>query len=120
MTSDTGLVVLQLESAAGLEEVERIAAVDGVDVLWIGHNDLTTSLGIPGEFESPVYVAAVDRILAACEAAGKPLGILVGSIEDGRRYRDWGFRCIAFGLDVQLYEDALRAGIDTLRGSTSS
>ena len=54
-------------------------------------------------------------ILAACEAAGKPLGILVGSVEDGRAWLERGFRCIAFGLDTWLYEDALRTGLAALR-----
>lgn len=111
------MVILLIETAGGLAEVERIAAVEGVDLLWIGHFDLTTSLGIPGEFGNPIFHDAVDRILAACEAAGKPLGIMVGNVEDGRAWLERGFRCIAYGLDAWLYEDALRAGLDALRGS---
>ena len=48
-----GLLIAQIETVAGLEHVERIAAVDGIDVLWIGHFDLTNSLGIPAEFDTP-------------------------------------------------------------------
>ncbi len=111
------MVIVQIESTAGLEAVERIAAVDGVDLLWIGHFDLTASLGVPAEFESPAFQAAVDRILAACEAAGKPLGIMVASVEDGRRWLERGFRCVAYGVDAWLYEDALRKGLAALRGA---
>jgi 2-dehydro-3-deoxyglucarate aldolase/4-hydroxy-2-oxoheptanedioate aldolase len=109
------MVIVQIESLAGLEEVEAIARVDGVDLLWIGHFDLTASLGIPGDFENPVFEAAVDRVLAAGAAAEKPVGLMVGSVEDGRKFRDRGFRCLAYSLDVWLYEDALRAGISALR-----
>lgn len=109
------MVIVQIETLAGLEEVEAIARVDGIDLLWIGHFDLTASLGIPGDFESPVFCAAVDRVLAAGEAAGKPVGLMVASVDDGRRFLELGFRCLAFGIDAWLYEDALRNGIATLR-----
>jgi 2-keto-3-deoxy-L-rhamnonate aldolase RhmA len=111
------MVIAQIESLSGLEEVERIAAVDGIDVLWIGHYDLTASLGVPGHFESPVFEQAVDRIVAACEAAGKPAGIMVANIEEGRRWLGRGFRCVAYGLDAWLYEEALRTGLAALRNA---
>jgi 2-keto-3-deoxy-L-rhamnonate aldolase RhmA len=109
------MVIVQIETLAGLEEVEAIARVDGVDLLWIGHFDLTASLGIPGDFESPVFHAAVDRVLTAGAAAGKPVGLMVASVEDGRAFLERGFRCIAYGIDAWLYEDALRSGIAALR-----
>jgi 2-dehydro-3-deoxyglucarate aldolase/4-hydroxy-2-oxoheptanedioate aldolase len=108
------LVIAQIETAAGVENVEAIAAVDGIDVLWIGHFDLTASLGIPGEFESPRFREAVDRVLAACLHAGKPLGIMVTTPQDGLRVREEGFRAIGYG-DIWLFENALRAGIEAVR-----
>jgi 2-keto-3-deoxy-L-rhamnonate aldolase RhmA len=110
------MVIVQIETLSGLEEVEAIARVDGIDLLWIGHFDLTASLGIPGEFDSPVFRTAVDRVLAAAEAGGKPVGLMVASVDDGRRFLELGFRCLAFGIDAWLYEDALRAGIAAVRG----
>jgi 2-dehydro-3-deoxyglucarate aldolase/4-hydroxy-2-oxoheptanedioate aldolase len=110
------LVIVQIESVAGLEEVEAIAKIDGIDLLWIGHFDLTASLGVPGDFDSPLYTAAVDRVVAAAEAAGKPVGLMAATVDDARRYLDLGFRCIAYGIDAWLYEEALRAGIGALRG----
>jgi 2-keto-3-deoxy-L-rhamnonate aldolase RhmA len=110
------MVIVQIETLAGLEEVEAIAQLDGIDLLWIGHFDLTASLGIPGDFESPGFEAAVERVLAAGAAAGKPVGLMVASVEDGRRFLELGFRCLAYGIDAWLYEDALRAGIVALRG----
>ncbi len=110
------LVIVQIETLAGLEEVEAIAGVDGVDLLWIGHFDLSAALGVPGDFDSPAFEAAVDRVLAAGEAGGKPVGLMVASVEDGRRFLERGFRCLAYGIDAWLYEDVLRAGISALRG----
>jgi 2-dehydro-3-deoxyglucarate aldolase/4-hydroxy-2-oxoheptanedioate aldolase len=108
------LVILQVETAAGVEHVEEIAAVDGVDLLWVGHFDLSTSLGAPGEFTAPAYERAVDRILAAADAAGKPVGIVSGTVEDARAALERGFRCIGYMIDVWIYEDALRAGLAQL------
>jgi hypothetical protein len=59
-------VVVMIETATGLENVEAIAQVPGVDVLWVGHYDLTASLGIPGDFENPTYIEALESIVKAC------------------------------------------------------
>ena len=109
------IVLVQIETAAGLDAVEEIAAVDGIDVLWIGHFDLTASLGIPGDFSNRRYHEAVDRIVAAGTAAGKPVGMVCGSPEEGRGLVERGFRILAYSIDVILYEDAVRAGLDELR-----
>jgi 2-dehydro-3-deoxyglucarate aldolase/4-hydroxy-2-oxoheptanedioate aldolase len=105
------LVLVQVETAAGLERVDEIAAVDGVDVLWIGHFDLTASLGIPGEFASHRYHEALDRVLAAGKAHGKPVGMVCGSVEEGVALLDRGFRLLAYSIDVLLYLEAVRSGI---------
>lgn len=109
------IVLVQIETAAGLDAVEEIAAVDGIDVLWIGHFDLTASLGIPGDFSNRRYHEAVDRIVAAGTAAGKPVGMVCGSPEEGRGLVERGFRILAYSIDVILYEDAVKAGLDELR-----
>jgi len=109
--NDETLVILQIETAEGLEAVEEIAAVDGVDLLWIGHFDLSTSLGIPGGFDSADYQKAVDRILAA----GKPVGIVCGSVAEARDALERGFRCVGYSFDIWLYENALHEGLAELR-----
>jgi 2-dehydro-3-deoxyglucarate aldolase/4-hydroxy-2-oxoheptanedioate aldolase len=110
------LVLVQIETALGLDAVEEIAAVEGIDILWIGHFDLTASLGIPGEFESTRYSDAVDRVLAAGAAAGKPVGMVCGSPEEGAALVERGFRILAYSLDIVLYQDAVEAGLVALRG----
>ena len=110
------LVLAQIETALGLDAVEEIAAVQGIDILWIGHFDLTASLGIPGDFESTRYSDAVDRVLAAGAAAGKPVGMVCGSPEEGAALVERGFRILAYSLDIVLYQDAVEAGLDALRG----
>lgn len=108
------LLFAMVETAAGVEHVDEIAAVAGIDLIWIGHGDLTTSLGIPGEYDDPRYLGAVDRIFAAARAHGKPVGMLAASAEDGRRIAERGFRCIGFA-DRSLYERALSEALAAAR-----
>ena len=65
------LVIAMIETKRGLENVEAIAAVPGVDVLWLGHFDLSNFLGIPGQFDSPVFQEAVRRVAAAARKHGR-------------------------------------------------
>ncbi|HEX5849566.1 MAG TPA: aldolase/citrate lyase family protein [Rubrobacter sp.] len=113
--NDETLLIAQIETTDGIENVEEIAAVDGVDVLWIGHNDLTNSIGIPGQFDHPDYLRAVDRFLEACADNGKAPGIMSTSVEEARSQLDQGFRCVAYWGDIWLYASVLREGIERIR-----
>lgn len=72
---DSTLVVCMIETREGLENVEEIAAVDGIDVIHVGSNDLLTGLGMPGAFGSPEHIAALDRIITATKAHDKIPGV---------------------------------------------
>jgi len=109
------LVIAQIESERGLAEVEAIAATPGIDVLWLGHFDLTNFLGMPGEFESPVYLQAVKTIVAAAQRHGKGLGFMAADAIWAKRYRDYGFNMIAAGLDQTLLQSAIRAALAPVR-----
>jgi 2-keto-3-deoxy-L-rhamnonate aldolase RhmA len=109
------MTLVQIETAAGLDAVDEIAAIDGIDVLWIGHFDLSASLGVPGDFEGATFRGAVDRILDAGARAGTPVGMVCGSVEEGRALLARGFRLLAYSIDIWIYEDAVRAGIAGLR-----
>jgi 2-keto-3-deoxy-L-rhamnonate aldolase RhmA len=105
----------QIETATGLSNVEEIAAVPGVDCLWIGHFDLSASMGIPGEFDNPRYTQAVSRIIDAAQANKLSLGHLVPTVAEGVRLNKLGFDFICYNGDVWLFQAALAAGIDELR-----
>ncbi len=109
------LVIAQIESERGLAEVEAIAATPGIDVLWLGHFDLTNFLGIPGEFESPKYLDAVRAIVAAARRHGKGLGFMAADAAWAKRYRELGFNMIAAGLDSSLLQSAIRDTLKALR-----
>src|SRR5262249_35804136 len=65
------LLIAQIETERGLDNVDEIAAADGIDVLWIGQNDLTNFLGIPGQPDHPKYLSAVQRVLEVARRNGK-------------------------------------------------
>lgn len=88
------LVVVHIESAAGVEAVEQLAAVDGVDVLLVGALDLSHDLGCPGELADPRVTACVDRIAHAAVASGKALGAVVADAHGMEAWLDRGARYV--------------------------
>lgn len=102
------LVIAQIETERGLDNVEAIAAVEGIDVLWLGHFDLTNFLGIPGDFANPIYDKAVKRIVAAGRAHKKGLGFMAASAEWARDYTARGFNMLAAGTDQALLAAGVR------------
>ncbi|MBM3956814.1 MAG: aldolase, partial [Gemmatimonadetes bacterium] len=117
--NDEGLVVALIETGRGVENVEAIAAVDGIDVLGLGHFDLTNSLGIPAQFDHPDYLAAVGRVSEACRRHGKAAGFMASSVEEAAMMLDKGFRFLAYWGDIWLYKQALGQGIAGVRAETA-
>ena len=73
--NENTLVVCMIETQEGLDNVDSIAAVEGVDVIHVGSNDLMTSLGKPGAYGTPAHMAALDKVFAAAKKHGKVPGI---------------------------------------------
>jgi 2-keto-3-deoxy-L-rhamnonate aldolase RhmA len=113
---DRTLVIAQIETTEGLDNVEAIAATPGIDVVWPGHFDLTNFMGIPGQFQHPEYLAAIHRIVAAARANEKVAGFGAPDQTFARDYWAYGFRIMSYGWDHGMYRDHLKAGIDTLKG----
>ena len=111
----TLLSILQIESAEGVRNVEEVAAVDGVDVLFIGPMDLSTSLSVFRQYDHPLFVDAVAKTIEAAQRHGRALGILLGTPADYRKYYDLGFRFIMYGTDVLFLRDAAQAAARALR-----
>lgn len=109
------LVIAQIETERGLECVEDIAAVDGIDVLWVGHFDLTNFLGIPGQFDHPDYLAALDRVVAAGRKAGKGLGFMPADKAWAEQYAALGFNMLAVGTDHGILMSGVKAILEDVR-----
>jgi 2-keto-3-deoxy-L-rhamnonate aldolase RhmA len=109
------LVIAQIETERGLAEVDAIAATPGIDVLWLGHFDMTNFLGIPAQFDNPKYVKAVEAVVAAGRKHKKGLGFMAADADWARRYREYGFNMFAAGLDHTLLQAAIRQALAPLR-----
>ncbi|MFT4285573.1 MAG: aldolase/citrate lyase family protein, partial [Protaetiibacter sp.] len=115
---DTDTVVIaQIEDREGLENAAEIAAVDGIDVLWVGDGDLSTSLGIPGRLADPEFVAALDAVASAAARAGKSAGITTADPAFAAECWGRGFDVICCGNDIKLLSRALSDGIAGFRHS---
>ena len=89
--------------------------MDGVDGIWVGHFDLSCSLGIPGQFEHADFVAAIERISSAAHAAGKPAARVAGTPEEGASLYKQGFALIAVSGDCWLLQQAMQQAAEQVR-----
>lgn len=102
------LLLPQCETAGCLAHIEEIAAMDGVDGIFLGPFDLSIALGCPGQFDTPVIQEATERVLTACRETGKVAMVFSGSPEAARSYWKMGFHSAAIGLDTLVYIQAYR------------
>ena len=100
--NDEICVLVQVETRSALNEIEAIAAVEGVDGVFIGPSDLAASLGHVGNPQHPDVQAAIKDAVTRLKKVGKPAGMLTGNEEEARRYIDWGYLFVAVGADVGL------------------
>lgn len=109
-------VIVQIESPAGVAAVGEIAAVEGVDCVFIGPSDLAAGYGHLGQPGHPDVQAAMVQIFAAVKAAGKPVGILAPVEADARRYMEMGATFVAVGSDLGVFRAATQALRDKYLG----
>jgi len=102
------MIIPQCETSECLDGIEEIAAIEGVDGIFVGPYDLSVALGKPGRFDDPAYNAAVDRVLKACRAAGKFSFIYTGDANATKKYFADGFDGVACGMDTMLYVSAFK------------
>src|SRR5258707_2690440 len=95
-------VLVQVETQQGLDNIEAIAAVEGVDGVFIGPADLHASLGYPGETNNPKVMPVIDDAIRRIRKAGKAPGILTGVEADARRWIECGGLFVAFGAETSL------------------
>lgn len=94
------LLGIQIETTVALDRVEQIVACPGIDLVMVGPADLSVSLGVPYELESPVFEAAMQRIVTACLEHNVPVGLQSGSLDFPRKWMRRGCRYIMLGSDM--------------------
>jgi 4-hydroxy-2-oxoheptanedioate aldolase len=117
LLNDSVLVVIMLESPEAIAQADAIAAVEGVDVVMIGTNDLCAEMGIPGQYDDPRVVSAYETVLAACRKHNKWPGM--GGVYDeviAPRYVAMGFHFILSGLDLNFMMVGATARAKFMRG----
>lgn len=112
-------MIIQVETRAGAEDADAIAATDGVDCLWIGHMDLSCSLGIPGQFDHPDFLAAEGRVRDACRRHGKGFGRLAASPQEAKALAARGYDTLGVTNDIQAIIARVAEGVALLRGGAA-
>lgn len=106
--SDMAVIAL-LETARAFEHLDEIVSVPGLDVAWMGHYDLTVSMGIPAQFDHPRFLDAMAALVAACRRYEVAPGFLPAGPVDAARWVRAGFRAISLGSDIGVFQNGVRS-----------
>jgi 2-keto-3-deoxy-L-rhamnonate aldolase RhmA len=106
--NEANAVILLVETEKAFEHLDEIISVAGVDVAWMGHYDMTVSMGIPGQFEHPRFLQTMDALVASCQRHGVAPGFLPASPEAAVHWINKGFRVISVGSDIGVFMSGLR------------
>ena len=113
---DNILGIVQIETLEALDNLDEIAAVEGVDILFIGPADLSMAMGIFGQFDHPTFTDALNKIVQAAQKANKAIGILIFNPDDYDKYHNMGIRFIACGSDATFVAEGARNMAKKLNG----
>jgi len=108
-------IICQIESQEGLDNLDGIASTPGVDVLWVGHNDLSRSLGISGQFRHPKFLDALQAVIGAARKHGLTAGIQPRDSAQAQEWMGMGFNVISYGVDFVVYMQAMAQGVAAIR-----
>ncbi|MHB8646052.1 MAG: HpcH/HpaI aldolase family protein [Thermomicrobiales bacterium] len=114
-SNENTTVMCQIESVEGIANLEAIATTPGVDLLWVGHFDLSQSMGIPGQFHDPRFLGNLKRVVDVCNRHNLGAGIQPGSIEQAHEWLDIGFNVISYGTDMSVYLAAMTDAVTQVR-----
>lgn len=107
INEETTVIVL-LETVKAFENLDAILSVPGIDIAWMGHYDLTVSMGIPAQFDHPRFLDAMDALVSACRRHGVAPGFLPPTSTAAVHWIEKGFRVISLGSDIGVFLDGLR------------
>jgi 4-hydroxy-2-oxoheptanedioate aldolase len=100
------LTLIQIELAAAVPLVDEIAAMEGVDGLYLGPGDLSVDMGVPGRWDAPVLLDAIRTTAAACRKHGKLMGCHTDSMDNVAMLREMGVQMFGFQCDIGIYSHA--------------
>ena len=117
LANENTLLMVKIETAKGVANADAILGVPGIDVGFVGHTDLSVSLGMPGRFDRPEFIAARDAVVRACRKHGKTAGCSSPSVAAGITWIEAGFRLISYSGDIWILADAMNRGLDALKAA---
>lgn len=109
------VVGIQIEHIDAVNDIEAIAAVAGVDFLFVGPADLSQTMGLPGEWEHPRVWEAMEKVASACAKNKRPWGILPLGPAHAKRCVALGCSMLSIGMDVWVFRDGTRAALEAYR-----
>ncbi|MEW4490140.1 aldolase/citrate lyase family protein [Thalassoglobus sp. JC818] len=113
--NERSFVAIQVETIGALQECEAIAAIEDVDLLFIGPSDLSQALGVTGDFLHPKCLEAVEKIAAACQKNNKALGAVTTNPEHAAMLRSHGCQMLSPTNDVRTFQAGVKAVAETFR-----
>ena len=105
------VVILQAEGQKAIDNLDEILDVPGIDVVFVGPYDLSSSLGHVGEIDHPEVIAAIKQIIAKAAAKGVKIGCFADTVEGGKKWRDMGVKFIGYGCDTYIFMQAAKADV---------
>lgn len=117
IANDEICLIIQVETVEAMQNLEEIAAVEGIDAIFIGPTDLSASMGHIGQADHPDVVAAIEQAIEIITKSGKAAGLLSVNIEAARHYEAKGARFIGVGVDTLLLASATKQLADTVKNN---
>jgi 4-hydroxy-2-oxoheptanedioate aldolase len=116
------VLVIMIESPAGVENLSEILAAGGVDVILIGPHDFSVSHGVPGQFDQPIFNQAIKRVIQTCRENDVGVGIhsINGDINQQLQWAEWGCNFFVHGSDTFFITNGINLGLSQLRKNLDS
>ncbi len=113
--NDETMIVVHIEGKRGLDNLEEIMTVDGIDVLFLGPYDISQSLGYPGDVRNPIVETALREATAKARAQGRAVGSYAKDVEMGKWLIDLGIQYISINVDATIYMQACETIVNSLK-----
>jgi 2-keto-3-deoxy-L-rhamnonate aldolase RhmA len=114
-SNEENILMLQIESPIAVKNIDDLLAVDGIDAAFVGPNDLSQSMGIMGQTENPLFMEAVDKVIAAAKKRNKFSGIHMMSVEALEPWIKKGMTLNLWANDIIMMMNAAKAGLAKLK-----
>ena len=113
--NSTNIIIAMIESEEGVKNCEEILSVEGIDIGWLGHFDLTDSLRVLGDFKHELFAESIEKVSKAGKITNKPLGFLDINQSMLVQFRELGFSVLGYGHEVLVFQKAFKDGIEMIK-----